>query len=49
MSTIIMHTSEGDIKINLFDEQTPKTVENFLGLASGKKGVDRSVHRQAKP
>lgn len=37
MSTIIMHTSEGDIKINLFDEQTPKTVENFLGLASGKK------------
>ena len=37
MSTIIMHTSEGDIKINLFDEQAPKTVENFLGLASGKK------------
>ena len=37
MSTIIIHTSEGDIKINLFDEQTPKTVENFLGLASGKK------------
>ncbi|WP_044085287.1 peptidylprolyl isomerase [Bifidobacterium gallicum] len=37
MSTIIMHTSEGDITINLFDDKAPETVENFLGLASGKK------------
>ncbi|KFI68649.1 peptidylprolyl isomerase [Bifidobacterium magnum] len=37
MSTIIMHTSEGDITINLFDDKAPNTVENFLGLASGKK------------
>lgn len=49
MSTIIMHTSEGDIKINLFDEQAPKTVENFLGLTSGKKEWTGSVHRQAEP
>lgn len=37
MSTIIMHTSEGDITINLFDEQTPNTVRNFLDLATGKQ------------
>ena len=37
MTTIIMHTSEGDIKINLFDDKTPETVTNFLGLATGEK------------
>ncbi|RSX55638.1 peptidyl-prolyl cis-trans isomerase, cyclophilin-type [Bifidobacterium dolichotidis] len=37
MTNIIMHTSEGDIAITLFDEKAPHTVENFLGLASGKK------------
>ena len=37
MTTIIMHTSEGDIKINLFDDETPETVANFLGLATGEK------------
>ena len=37
MTTIIMRTSEGDITINLFDDQTPVTVKNFLGLATGEK------------
>ena len=37
MTTIIMHTTEGDITINLFDDQTPVTVKNFLGLATGEK------------
>ena len=37
MTTIIMNTSEGDIKINLFDDKTPETVANFLGLATGEK------------
>lgn len=37
MTTIIMRTSEGDIKINLFDDKTPETVANFLGLATGEK------------
>jgi peptidyl-prolyl cis-trans isomerase A (cyclophilin A) len=37
MTTVIMHTSEGDIKINLFDDETPETVANFLGLATGEK------------
>jgi peptidyl-prolyl cis-trans isomerase A (cyclophilin A) len=32
-----LHTSEGDIEIKLFDERAPRTVENFLGLATGEK------------
>lgn len=32
-----LHTSEGDIKIELFEFQAPKTVQNFVGLAEGTK------------
>ena len=49
MTTIIMRTSEGDIKINLFDDETPETVANFLGLATGREGMDRSDDRPAFP
>jgi peptidylprolyl isomerase len=31
-----LHTNQGDIRIKLFPEHAPKTVENFIGLA--KKG-----------
>lgn len=31
--TAVLHTSEGDITIKLNDDQTPKTVENFVTLA----------------
>ena len=37
MTTIIMHTSEGDVTIDLFDDKAPNTVANFLGLADGSK------------
>ena len=37
MTTVIMRTSEGSITINLFDDKTPETVANFLGLATGEK------------
>lgn len=30
---IIMHTNKGNVKIALYPELAPKTVENFLGLA----------------
>ncbi|MFZ2749250.1 MAG: peptidylprolyl isomerase, partial [Propioniciclava sp.] len=30
-----LHTNHGDITLNLFDEQAPKTVANFVGLADG--------------
>src|SRR5215212_3719156 len=32
-STAVMHTNHGDITIELFDEDAPKTVENFVKLA----------------
>ena len=35
--TATLRTSEGDIEIRLFDERAPKTVENFVGLATGEK------------
>jgi cyclophilin family peptidyl-prolyl cis-trans isomerase len=34
MSTATMHTTEGTIVFELFDEDAPKTVENFRKLAS---------------
>ena len=33
MSTATMHTSAGPIQLELFDEDAPKTVENFRKLA----------------
>jgi peptidyl-prolyl cis-trans isomerase A (cyclophilin A) len=30
-------TSMGDIKVRLFEDKAPKTVENFVGLATGTK------------
>jgi len=32
-----LHTSEGDIEVELYDEKVPNTVENFVGLATGEK------------
>jgi len=35
--TATLRTSEGDIRINLFPDHAPKTVANFVGLATGEK------------
>ena len=35
MTTAVLHTSLGDIRMNLFDNHAPKTVKNFVGLADG--------------
>jgi len=32
-----LHTSVGDMKINLFPDKAPNTVANFIGLAKGTK------------
>jgi peptidyl-prolyl cis-trans isomerase A (cyclophilin A) len=37
MATAILHTNHGDIAITLFGDQAPKTVANFVGLATGTK------------
>jgi peptidyl-prolyl cis-trans isomerase A (cyclophilin A) len=33
----VVHTSEGDFTVALFPDKAPKTVENFIALATGKK------------
>jgi peptidyl-prolyl cis-trans isomerase A (cyclophilin A) len=35
--TATMNTSMGEIVLKLYPEKAPKTVENFVGLATGKK------------
>lgn len=34
---VTLKTSKGDIQLKLFKKEAPRTVENFLGLASGSK------------
>jgi cyclophilin family peptidyl-prolyl cis-trans isomerase len=33
----ILHTTAGDMKCELFPDKAPNTVDNFIGLATGKK------------
>ncbi len=35
--TATIHTNRGDIEVELYDERAPRTVENFVGLATGEK------------
>jgi peptidyl-prolyl cis-trans isomerase A (cyclophilin A) len=37
VQTATLHTNHGDIVLNLFGDHAPKTVANFVGLASGTK------------
>jgi len=37
MTQAILHTNHGDITVDLFDDQAPATVANFVGLANGTK------------
>ena len=35
--TATLHTTEGDITVELFEERAPRTVGNFIGLATGER------------
>lgn len=35
--TAVIHTNLGDITVNLWETHAPKTVKNFVGLATGAK------------
>ncbi len=48
MSTATIHTSEGTIAFELFDEDAPKTVENFRKLASDGFYDGLTFHRVIK-
>jgi peptidyl-prolyl cis-trans isomerase A (cyclophilin A) len=42
-------TSEGNFTIRLFDEEAPRTVENFIGLAEGtKEWTDPRTNRKVR-
>ncbi len=34
---VTLHTNKGDIAITLFPDHAPKTVQNFVGLATGER------------
>ena len=38
-----LHTNRGDIRIELFPNHAPKTVNNFVGLA---KGTAKYTHQE---
>lgn len=45
-STVVeFQTSQGNIQVNLFDEDTPKTVENFLAYVNDGAYTDSIIHR----
>jgi peptidyl-prolyl cis-trans isomerase B (cyclophilin B) len=48
MSTAVMQTSEGKIELELFDEDAPKTVDNFTKLA-GEGFYDGLVFHRVIP
>jgi peptidyl-prolyl cis-trans isomerase A (cyclophilin A) len=49
MSTATLNTSMGDIVIELFPNQAPKTVANFVELATGaKEWVDPNIAEKVK-
>jgi peptidyl-prolyl cis-trans isomerase A (cyclophilin A) len=39
--TATLRTNHGDIRINLFPDHAPKTVSNFVGLATGERSYSK--------
>jgi peptidyl-prolyl cis-trans isomerase A (cyclophilin A) len=37
MTTAVLHTTLGDVTLDLFDNHAPKTVANFIGLSDGSR------------
>ena len=46
--TATLRTSEGDIRINLFPDHAPKTVANFVGLATGEKAYTQAQRQRRR-
>jgi peptidyl-prolyl cis-trans isomerase A (cyclophilin A) len=45
----VFTTTEGTFKVRLFDQEAPKTVENFIGLAEGtKEWTDPRTNKKVK-
>lgn len=46
--SVTLHTNLGDIKIEIFCEQVPRTAENFLALAANGYYDSTVFHRNIK-
>ena len=46
--SVTLHTNLGDIKLELFCEQTPRTCENFLALCASNYYDGTAFHRNIK-
>lgn len=44
-TAVIMHTTQGDIPLNLYDSQTPQTVANFLSYVNSGAYDNTVIHR----
>src|SRR5262245_26760471 len=47
--TVILHTSQGDIKLRLFAQQAPRTVENFLENYASRGFYDQTIFHHLEP
>ncbi|MEI8143046.1 MAG: peptidylprolyl isomerase [Candidatus Berkelbacteria bacterium] len=47
-TTAVIHTSNGDVSIEFYDQDAPKTVENFVGLAKEGYYDNLTFHRVIK-
>lgn len=41
--TATLHTNKGDIEVELYDDRAPRTVANFVGLATGDRSWEHPV------
>ncbi|HET7324739.1 MAG TPA: peptidylprolyl isomerase [Halococcus sp.] len=49
MTNATLHTNRGDIEVELYDERAPRTVENFVGLATGEQEWENDGETVEKP
>ncbi|PSP87815.1 peptidylprolyl isomerase [Halobacteriales archaeon QS_4_69_34] len=49
MTDATLHTNRGDIEVELYDERAPRTVENFVGLATGDQEWEDGGETVEKP
>lgn len=45
MTNVTLHTNKGDINVVLFPNDAPKTVESFVGLATGEREYSDDADR----
>ena len=49
MTDATLHTNRGDIEVELYDERAPRTVENFVGLATGEQEWEKDGETVEEP